>query len=337
LSLSPLSQENRERTDRSLAELSPKEVLLTKLSLFHNNNNLHNKTTRVGKFFYQTMSDKTAMLTLQTILRNGIKYEGEVNNKSIDNDTVDFIYDKVVKSEINRMYEIQKATNNYKVTTNIEGYDEGSKYFYTIPRLNGMNNLFRDVDGQRLLKPDLNSDDINSIKDTIKLSMNELVEQQIQQFKDLGIGYNGKTIDFIDKDAIKNMSTQVESNNSQDISDSIAADFAINYFITNSNIQQLFVGDHANYFKKSKFDNEFKVNPLGYAHLVVQETFDNLGKRLAADIAPGYEADYGDRKFVKISTSQDFETKSFSKDYIDKIFRLNEKDRTDAEREATKK
>lgn len=338
LSLSPLSQTGRERTDRSLSDLSPKEVLLTKLSLFHNNNTVYNKNSRIGRFFYQTMSDKTSMLTLQTLLRNDIKYEGETNNKSIDNDSVDFIYDKIVKSEINRMYEIQKATNNYKVTTNISGYDEGSKYFYTIPRLNGMDSLFKDVDGKRILKQELNSEDINSIKDVIKLSMNELIEQQIQQFKDLGIGYDGKNTNFIDKDAIKYMSTQTESNHPQDISDSIAADFAVNYFISNANIQQLFVGDHSNYFKESKYSNEFKANPIGYAHLAVQETFDNLGKRLAADNAPGYEADYGDKKFIRVSTSSDSKNiPSLSKKYIDNVFNLNKENRTRQEKEATKK
>ena len=71
------------------------------------------------------------MITIQSLIRDGIKYE----NGSIDQDTVDYIYDKVVSAEMNRMWEIQKQTNNYTKSTNIEGYDNGSRFFYTIPRI----------------------------------------------------------------------------------------------------------------------------------------------------------------------------------------------------------
>ena len=60
---------------------------------------------------------------------------------------------------------------------------------------------------------------------------------------------------------------------------------------------------------------------------MLEKTFENMGKRLAADMAPGYEADYSrvtDKTKLKISVSQDSKDVSSSIDFIEKIFEGSE-------------
>lgn len=140
LSLDALKKQRSESSDRSLADMSSKEIIAIKLAHLLNMGTLSNGR-RVGKLFYPTMSDKTTMLTIQSLMYEGVRYNEVGGRKSIDNNTVDFIYNNVVKSEMNRMWSLQKQTNNYSTGTNVDSYDDGAKYFYTIPALNGIKGL----------------------------------------------------------------------------------------------------------------------------------------------------------------------------------------------------
>lgn len=102
LSLDALKQANSKASDRGLTDLSPQEIIALKLGLLHNNDSKVGTgvtARRVGKLFYPTMSDKTNMINIQSIIRDNIIY----TNNSIDESTVNFIYDRIVKSEMNRM------------------------------------------------------------------------------------------------------------------------------------------------------------------------------------------------------------------------------------------
>jgi len=177
-----------------------------------------------------------------------------------------------------------------------------------------------------------------------------MIAKQIQEFKNnkIGVVDGEKTLQFIDKTHAVNVSGWYSGNLSQkQLSDAVAADFAINYFIHNANVAQMFHGDYAQYFKgetranglHNKFESEF-FNKTDYtivdAYNLIKPTFDNLGKRLAADLAPGYEADFGDKQTIKVTVSKDRKMKSLAIDYIDKIYRKNEQNRTTAERAAIK-
>ena len=140
LSLDALKKQRSESSDRSLADMSSKEIIAIKLAHLLNMGTLSNGR-RVGKLFYPTMSDKTTMLTIQSLMYEGVRYNEVDGKKSIDSNTVDFIYNNVVKSEMNRMWSLQKQTNNYSTGTNVDSYDDGAKYFYTIPALNGIKGL----------------------------------------------------------------------------------------------------------------------------------------------------------------------------------------------------
>ena len=100
----------------------------------------------------------------------------------------------------------------------------------------------------------------------------------------------------------------------------------------------MFVGDPAMYFKgKSAKSGEAKMSQkesdvVEAAYEIVRDTFDNIGKRLAADLAPGYEADYtiaGERvgnsfqyarKDFNVLVVEDFKVPSKTIDFISEVF-----------------
>ena len=174
------------------------------------------------------------------------------------------------------------------------------------------------------------------INKTITNSLNSMIALQIQEFEENGIGYSiddkGKeSLEFMDKDGMTNITNNYVNPSMKDKSDAIAADYAINYFIHNANVSQLFHGDYAQYFKAKGAKEAIKtfeeliklenVSNLSLLHTLVKPTFDNLGKRLAADLAPGYEADFGDKTQLRVTVSNDREINSQSKEYIDNIFK----------------
>jgi len=339
LSLDALKKQRSESSDRSLADMSSKEIIAIKLAHLLNMGTLSNGR-RVGKLFYPTMSDKTTMLTIQSLMYEGVRYNEIGGKKSVDNNTVDFIYNNVVKSEMNRMWSLQKQTNNYSTGTNVDSYDDGAKYFYTIPALNGIKGIwdFDTVPGRRLLKSEelIDPETKDLINKTITNSLNSMIALQIQEFEENGIGYSiddkGKeSLEFMDKDGMTNITNNYVNPSIQDKSDAIAADYAINYFIHNANVSQLFHGDYAQYFKAKGAKEAIKtfeeliklenVSNLSLLHTLVKPTFDNLGKRLAADLAPGYEADFGDKTQLRVTVSNDREINSQSKEYIDNLFK----------------
>lgn len=163
-----------------------------------------------------------------------------------------------------------------------------------------------------------------------------MIALQIQEFEENGIGYSiddkGKeSLEFMDKDGMTNITNNYVNPSIQDKSDAVAADYAINYFIHNANVSQLFHGDYAQHFKAKGVKEAIKtfeeliklenVSSLSLLHTLVKPTFDNLGKRLAADLAPGYEADFGDKTQLRVTVSNDREINSQSKEYIDNLFK----------------
>jgi hypothetical protein len=336
ISLDPLKKKNDEASNRSMADRAAKEILAIKLAHFLNKGERIGKDKRrVINMLYPTTSDKTIGITIQSLIP---QIDGGINylNGSINDGTVDFIYEKIVKSEMNRMWAVQKQTQNYSLSTDIDGYDDGAKYFYTIPALNGIQGLF-DFDtapGKRLLKPEneIEPEVEALVRSTIKRSLNLMIATQIDEFKtnDIGFVEGEDNLQYMDTDGVSDLAADYGNINLKEKSDAVAASFAINYFIHNANVAQLFHGDYAQYFKNNDIAEDFEkmiendnVTNMALLHAMIKPTFDNLGKRLAADVAPGYEADWGDKTQLFVTVSNDRKMKSLAMEYIELIYQKN--------------
>lgn len=175
---------------------------------------------------------------------------------NLDN-LLDRLYNSIVQPDINRI----KAHRNKNI--DIDGYNPN--LFYLFPKLNN-------------LKLAVGTDEFRiAAKGELKTLINTLVDEKLTKWRDLGIGESYE----VDGKKIKNSfldDTYVGKIAQGDLRRA-AQDYVINNLVANANMMQLFTGDPALFYKSKS------TNPIQQ----VIDTFDNMGKRLAKDIAPGYE------------------------------------------------
>ena len=261
------------------------------LNLFYNkgiapNNNLlsfnfdgkkKNVTYRFGKLLAPTFSDKKTAMGLNSIIYN-VDLDSD-SNLNADNVIYDILLNEVVLPEYNR---IRASQNNSNV--NIENYNEASKLFYFIPSLN-YNSIIREEDGS--LK-DIETDPFAkaAIKEEIILHIEFLKENKLQEWRENNIINSRGNLKFVDNSFIKK-GNNINPNR-------LAYEFVANYLISNANYFKLFAGDPALYYKKGNNTDQ-----------IIRNTFDNIGKRLAAQIAPGTDVISKENEFTKIAVLQD--------------------------------
>ena len=323
----------RSQDNKKLNNLTTAEHEVTKIAFFQNNSGeiLNGEQRRKVDFFYPTMSDKTTMLTISSLSREITLTDGEISDASIA-----LLYNTIVLPEINRIRDNQ--------TTNIKGYEPN--YFYFLNTLNTLPvTTGNDADGNPIQKSFLDivkdkSDLLNSsqVKDAvnaeIKSVFTDLIQSKLADWKQLGIGETiatpqGKVTDkftFLDSEY---MSKVVKAGKGTTPVRYAAMDYVFNYLIAKSEMYKLFVGDPALYAKfkskkawaKSLEVAEDTLSDQDVLNLNLKETFTNLGKRLAGDIAPGIElADSANNKYYQVFLEDKEIASNNVKDTIQKEF-----------------
>jgi hypothetical protein len=269
------------KNSNTLANMSSREHELTKLGLFWNQNNGSSTRGRISHFLFPTMSDKSTMTGITALRYNTEIRFNEDKSITIGKDTVDAVY-TIAEAEYKRILA------SYNTTNDIDRYNPDRFYFFKelnndtrfalwdmIPDENGKN--------KKVLKP-LNQENQAIVKAAIEQHIQSLIKAKKQHWLDLGL----TTVDsfkYSDKTyiaAVKGNLRDVNKNMS-DVITYTAADFVINSLIANANMFQLFTGDPALYFKKT-----------------YEETWIDIGKRLAGEIAPGLElADSKDNSYTQ--------------------------------------
>jgi len=274
-----LSQDNRK-----LNNLTSAEHEVVKLGFFQNKSGsiINNESRRVVSFFYPTMSDKSTMLTVRAHTREfKLEYNEEEQGNVISQKNFELLFTALVAPEIKRMRD--------KQASNISGYEPN--YFYFLPSLNtleieldGEIKTFRDIvldQNDTLYRPEVR----DAVIEEIEKIFNTLIDKKLTDWKKLGIGQpikneQGKVIEafpFMDKEYMKHVA---KTGKDIDKVKFAAMDYVFNYLIANAEAFKLFAGDPALY-AKFKEGNTLQEN--------LEETFVNIGKRLAGDIAPGME------------------------------------------------
>ena len=274
LSLEALKKKYTQSQDnRKLNKLTAAEHEVTKIGLLQNRSGkiLNGQTRRVVDFFYPTMSDKSTMLTLRALA-----YEYKQTNGEISDENLDLLYTAIVEPELNRIRD--------KQANNIKGYEPN--YFFFLPGLNTLPVVINNTEKTYLdLAKDKNDliyskEAKEAVRAHIKEIFNQLVENKSADWKSLNIGQTvkdskGRIVEqhsFLDKEYMKHVA--------QGKLDYAVGDYVFNYLIANAEACKLFAGDPALYGK---------FNPNNTLEENLLETFTNMGKRLAGDIAPGLE------------------------------------------------
>jgi hypothetical protein len=255
---------------KELTNLTPLEHEMVKLNMFINKNE-YNGRNRIAHFFDMTLSDKKTMVGFKARpVQISLDKNGNVTDEVV-NKLIEFL----VRPEFERMQVYKRLILNDR-KPNIKGYEAGQELFYLIPSLNDTPEFFTEngVIKEDIL--DIDSDNYKILRQKVSDFANKEVDAKVETFGRLGI-INNRGISGVDNKYLNSISGTV--NEKVRI---LAADFGLNSIIANANIMQLYSGDPALYFKAAE-----KPNPTKQDN--VFSTFENLGKRLAGEIAPGVD------------------------------------------------
>jgi hypothetical protein len=271
------------RKGRELHKLSPLEQEVTRVNMFAANENvvnLNNHDSRKVMLPLLTMSDKTRVMLMEFYARV-FKVDSDNN---ISEDAANEFFKYVVYPEIERMVAAEEGqipnAKNYKSHT-----------FFMMPSLNEMNEMF--LNGK--INPDillagsqLRANVIKRIQDHIRLE----AERKVAEWAELGL--TGEE-NLINSKYFKNMGSNLMR---------VATDYIMNNYLFNMSSYQMFAGDPALYVKK--------------AGESIQQTFDNVGKRMAMLIAPGSEgaASSSPNSTFKLAVVKDTKMTSEFNDYF---------------------
>lgn len=324
------------KDNRKLNKLTTAEHEVVKLGFFLNNagatvsNGKVKSKRRVVRFMANTMSDKSTMTAI-TALSQELKLDSE---GKLSADNLNLLYEATVLPEIKRI--------QGKQPENVSKMEPG--YFYLIPQLNfatinvgGIEKNFRDfiIDGGDLTMPEVKE----TVNEVLQNLMDTLVEEKLTEWEKLGIGIvdsaKREIYTFLDKTY---MSKIAKGSSPASKVRYTATDFIFNYLIANAESYKLFAGDPAIY---AKFDSLAKyMDSIGkkgetatqedldnYLYAQLENTFTNLGKRLAGEIAPGLElADSLNNKYYQVfledkKIDSNNVTDSIQREYFEKIMK----------------
>ena len=335
ISLNPLKQKgSKNKNSSSLGSRVSKEHEVIKLGMFHNAGQMKKfihidedshrteKPMRNAIYFYSTTSDKSKVM-----LVNGIAHDVFIDTETriVKEETVDHIINTIVASEIARIGAHQNTDFNHK------GYDEGKNLFLIFPLLNNIPNI-RDNDG-KLIKDVLA---IPGMRDQFRKVITEYVASQVNsklaEWDQMGIAIkedadNANTYTYIDSGYVTHAKTKV-GNDSETIRAFMANDFVINNLFAQHNFSTIVQGDVAQYYKQHPSNKGKSITDESYNfEKDSQETYENLGKRLAGDVAPGYETYNSDEApDIRMGLLEDRLSKSEVYEYLKSALKLADSD-----------
>lgn len=316
LSLEALKKKfTKSRDDRKLNQLTAIEHEVVKLGFFFNNFSESIQGTQMRKvgYFYPTTSDKSGVQIIHQFAKKiNLTTKGDIITYS--DEDVDTFYKAVVLPEIKRIDSNKKPTTVANNEPN---------YFYFLPVLN----TEKLVDGKTLIDlikdgKSFNEEVTDSIKNYLQTKfLPKLIQNKIEDWNNLGI-IEGDNINFVDSSYINQKGI---GSTKQERINYAAADYVFNYAIANAEIFKLFIGDPSQ-FAKFKSNRSLEQN--------LEETFTNIGKRLAGDIAPGIELSnsvgseyiqvfFNDKKIDSLNISDKVQSEYFNR--VNKEYNSNYK------------
>jgi hypothetical protein len=286
-SLEPLKKmKAKSRDNAEMGKLSQGEIELAKIGMLQASyTDNKNEGNRVIQILYPTTSDKTTIMGLRVLARDlTMDREGNLTDESIET-----LYDVLVEPEIRRIksFELKRKNGN---TPNVEGYSKGAGQFLFLPEINTIPDVF--IGGE--LNPDIRLD--GKVKDAIKNKIKEyvlsLVDEKQAEWKMEGIGEGNN--DYMNSEYMSgSLAKKHNPLNGVDQKNRIrgaATDMVFQYLIANAEIAMTFTGDPALYYKQAKVNENKSRTDKDYDFVAdAKATYINIGKRLAGDIAPGYE------------------------------------------------
>jgi len=276
-----LKIQNSTQDNKSLDQCTDAEYELFRLTQFANN-----------KFLFPTMSDKKATFIMKTLTKKvNIVFNG--NQFELSKDIVEEVF-KTIESELDRN------------SVNYQNGVSGNQYIFNYPELNTTDpenpnfipGLFSEENG-RLITNDTEEVRASLLK-WLNGKLKSEINNQVTEWKKLNIITENNEFKFMDADYLKKMGSHITNDTQKNIQ--VAADYVLNYYIFKHNMFQSFITDPLFYFKGN-----------------IEETWINIGKRLASENAPGYDLINVGKSEYRQAFAADPKMVSYSLDYYKKL------------------
>jgi len=276
-----LKIQNSTQDNKSLDQCTDAEYELFRLTQFANN-----------KFLFPTMSDKKATFIMKTLTKKvNIVFNG--NQFELSKDIVEEVF-KTIESELDRN------------SVNYQNGVSGNQYIFNYPELNTTDpenpnfipGLFSEENG-RLITNDTEEVRASLLK-WLNGKLKSEINNQVAEWKKLNIITENNEFKFMDADYLKKMGSHITNDTQKNIQ--VAADYVLNYYIFKHNMFQSFITDPLFYFKGN-----------------IEETWINIGKRLASENAPGYDLINVGKSEYRQAFGADPKMVSYSLDYYKKL------------------
>lgn len=309
------------RDDMGATDLSDLDAMVALINLFGQNDgavimdefdNLDIKL-RKGGITFPTLSDSSQQPILNTILLDLQQTNfSDLNIENLSDNVVSLIVDKMVRNELNRVSAFLQSGQS----TNIKGHDAGAQLINSIVSLNSIlldtqviengQNIkvkrplievfknYKNEGGERWMKnvdkflENYKEDVYNEVRDHIRYE----VSTTIDKFKEEGIytpsemeGNDG-TLSKIDGKYLESKGTLANDLKVK----LIANDYVVNNLISLNEIQNLFAGDTANYFK----DNLTKDFEFGLPKVTIEDLAQAYYPQLSSQEVESYRRNFTD-------------------------------------------
>lgn len=285
-----LGNDSNNQENKTFARMNTKEKELTKVALFQNaGKGTTISNSNIGQFIGLVPSDKTTTPIFKT-LKVDVKVSPNTDsngNYNFNSETFEVIYEQFM-SEYNRVKQTLSEIGNTDIRQ-IAEYHTGAEMgrrFIVFPFMNSL--MF---DNRNLLElDDVRIRDI--VKPRLQKFLSDLTKDQIKYWKEIGIYPNADNYNnFFDKSYASKVGIKMNKPTNEELTkfgNAFAANYAVNQFIFMMNQTQLISGDPALHGKSVIRD----LDPdTGSAY---SKTWVNFYKRMAKDIAPGTDGNFGD-------------------------------------------
>ncbi len=281
------------RNDMGITNLSDKDAFLSLLGLFSNGEGevkgdiaekygMKGLKMRKGVIAFPTVSDSSQLPLMNTIMFNLNSDAVNVETDSLNENILEVLREQLLVSDLKRIGDF--LTKVQDGGTNIEGYDDGAIWITGMTSLNTLVVETEDVNNKgKMVKRPLvqlfrervkKSKDVNqTITDFVeeyKEDINKQITKSITEEVDKFISKDGKSGEFVEYDLINTDGSIKMTGSNGYFEDKsarmVAYDYVINYMLQQKEIQTIFAGDIANYFKNGmsfKYDKDGKqINTL---------------------------------------------------------------------------
>jgi hypothetical protein len=247
---------------------------------------------RMANMLVPTLSDKDTVLAMGTVVLDLLKSKtsltrdenGEVQMSGI---LKSFLFTQVVKPQLKRIYEFHSEVKS----TNVKAYDSAAGLFMDTGKLN--TTQVENMNVVEYLKQNSTQMTFEQIlkivEEPLTNAFSEVVKSEadskVKLFKEKGLTEEGENKIFDTKYFEEADIDKAEIVENFDLA---TWDFVVNSFLFQSEVNKIYVGDTAQYFK-AKFPankDPYQLTTPEY-NSIIKETGINLGKRLALLIAPG--------------------------------------------------